>query len=149
MRKLGTGEQIGALYGAYFFITLYYSENLFGEPNSDLYRAFLQVIPSQKAWMLFGLSITLFYVVSMIWQHHIVIMFVNVLSGLFFTLIAVTYLFTYPNIGLALYTLVGFKNFQFVFRVSNEHEKHKTDKLKMKMKSKGSLHDYEKEDNNE
>lgn len=147
MRKLATVEQIASLYTAYFFITLYYSGNLFGKPESDLYRAFLQVIPSQNAWLLFGLSITILYVFSMIWQNYIVIMFVNALSGLFFSLIAITYLFTYPNIGLALITLVGFKNFQFVFRVSNEHEKRKTDKLKMKMKSKGSLNDYEKEEN--
>lgn len=146
MRKLATVEQIASLYAAYFFITLYYTDDLFGKPESDLYKAFLQVIPSQKAWLLFGLFITIFYVISMIWQNYIVIMFVNALSGLFFTLIAVTYLFTYPNIGLALFTLVGFKNFQYVFRVSNEHERIKLDKLKVKMKSKGSLNDYNKEE---
>ncbi|MFI3545173.1 hypothetical protein V5G65_03725 [Mammaliicoccus sciuri] len=136
MRKLSTIEQINALYAPYFAITLFFAKELFNSEQSNLYRSLLQVLPSQMAWCVFGSIITVIYVISMYWKHHVLAMFINGLSGVFFTLISVTYLFTYPNIGLAIFALVGFKSFQEVYKISNRHEQTKIDQYKQELVSK-------------
>ncbi|WP_323705343.1 hypothetical protein [Mammaliicoccus sciuri] len=136
MRKLSIIEQINAFYASYFAITLFFAKELFNSEQSNLYRALLQVLPSQMAWCAFGSIITVIYVISMYWKHHILAMFINGLSGVFFTLISVTYLFTYPNIGLAIFALVGFKSFQEVYKISNRHEQTKIDQYKQELVSK-------------
>ncbi|MEX5937127.1 hypothetical protein [Mammaliicoccus sciuri] len=136
MRKLSTIEQINILYAPYFSITLFFAQELFNKEQSNLYQSLLKVIPNQMGWCIFGLIITIFYVLSMFWNHHAIAMFVNGLSGVFFTLISVTYLFTYPNIGLAIFALVGFKSFQEVYKISNKHEQKKTERYKQEIVSK-------------
>ncbi|MCJ0969733.1 hypothetical protein [Mammaliicoccus sciuri] len=145
MRKLSTIEQISVVYTSYFAITLFFANSLFDKEQSNLYQALLKVIPSQLGWCVFGLDITFFYIVSMFYKKHGFAMFVNGLNGVFFTLISVTYLFTYPNIGLAIFALVGFKSFQQVFKISNQHEQEKTDQYKKEINSKGNIHNYGKE----
>lgn len=146
MRKLATIEQINILYAPYFALTLFFADDLFTNEQSELYKSLLKVIPSQIGWCIFALIITGLYILSMFFKYHGLSMFVNGLSGVFFTLISVTYLFTYPNIGLAVFALVGFKSFQEVFKISNKHEQDKTEKYKKEINSKGSIHEYEKEE---
>lgn len=136
MRRLATIEQINALYAPYFTITLFFAKELFNSEQSNLYRSLLQVLPSQMAWCVFGLIITLLYILSMFWKHHAFAMFINGLSGVFFTLVSVTYLFTYPNIGLAIFALVGFKSFQEVYKISNNHEQNKIEQFKQELENK-------------
>ncbi|MCJ0907688.1 hypothetical protein MTW84_00580 [Mammaliicoccus sciuri] len=146
MRRLATIEQINILYAPYFVITLFFADDLFSNEQSELYKSLLKVIPSQIGWCIFALIITVMYVLSMFIKHHGISMFVNGLSGIFFTLISVTYLFTYPNIGLAIFALVGLKSFQQVFKISNQHEQEKTEKYKIEINAKGAIHEYDKEE---
>lgn len=136
MRKISSIEQIAMIYTSYFAITLYFANSLFDKEQSNLYQSLLKVIPSQMGWCLFAMIITILFVISMFWKSFYLAMIVNGVSGVFFTLISVTYLFTYPNIGLAIFALVGFKNFQQIFKLSNQHEQIKTEKYKNEIKKR-------------
>ena len=60
-------------------------------------------------------------------------MIINGVGGLFFMLIAVTYLFTYPNIGAGIFLFVSIYCFRQVYRVSNRHEYMQVRKVKQKL----------------
>lgn len=144
MKRLSAIEQIAMMYTFYFCITLYFAPSLFEKEQSNLYKSLLTVIPSQIGWSTLGFLITVLYVVSIFWKNYKLAMITNGVAGIFFTLVSVTYLFTYPNIGLAIFGLVGLKCYQQIYKISNHQEKEKTEKLKLKLESQCKINEYDK-----
>lgn len=135
MRKISTIEGISLMYIVYFYITLYFTPELFKAEHSDLYKALQRVMRSQDTWELTSMILIFLYIVSFFVKHYVSEMIVNGIGGIFFMLITVTYIFTYPNIGAGLFLFVSIYCFRQVYRVSNNHEKQQVDKLKQQLQS--------------
>lgn len=134
MRKISTIEGISVMYIVYFYITLYFTPELFKAERSDLYKALQRVMKSQDAWELTSMILILLYVISFFFKHYVPVMIINGIGGLFFMLIAVTYIFTYPNIGAGLFLFVSIYCFRQVYRVSNNYELQKVGKVKKQLR---------------
>ncbi|MDW4519856.1 hypothetical protein QI033_00620 [Staphylococcus saprophyticus] len=130
MRKISTIEGISVMYIVYFFITLFFTPNLFSAEKSDLYQALQRVFPMQDMWEITSMILIVLYVISFFINHYVSEMIINAIGGSFFMLVSVTYLFTYPNIGAGIFLFVSIYCFRQVYRANNRHEFQKVSKLK-------------------
>ena len=133
MRKTSTIENISIMYLLYFYVTLFFTPRLFEAEHSDLYEALQRVMESQDAWEFTSLTLIILYVITLFIKHYVAEMFINGIVGLFFALITVTYVFTYPNIGAGLFMFVSYYCFRQVYRASNRHEYMQVRKVKQKL----------------
>ena len=129
-KRLSQIELIVFGYATYFTITLFFAPELFINERTNLYDALLLLVPSQNIWELVGSFIVSLYVVLFFYRQHLFAMIVNGIGGAFMTLICVTYLFTYPNIGSGIFLFVSFGCFAQIYTISNEYENKKAEKMK-------------------
>lgn len=130
MRKISTIESISIMYIVYFFITLFFTPNLFSAEKSDLYQALQRVLPVQDMWEITSMILITLYIISFFINHYVSEMVINAMGGAFFMMVSVTYLFTYPNIGAGIFLFVSIYCFRQVYRASNRHEFQKVRNLK-------------------
>lgn len=135
MRKISTIESIAVMYIVYFFITLFFTPNLFSAEKSDLYQALQRVFPMQDMWEITSMTLIVLYIISFFIDHYVSEMVINAIGGAFFMVVSVTYLFTYPNIGAGIFLFVSVYCFRQVYRASNRHEHQKESKLKHDLSS--------------
>ena len=130
MRKISTIEGISVMYIVYFFITLFFTPNLFSAEKSDLYQALQRVFPMQDMWEITSMILIVLYVISFFINHYVSELIINAYGGSFFMLVSVNYLFTYPNIGAGIFLFVSIYCFRQVYRANNRHEFQKASKLR-------------------
>lgn len=133
-KRLSQIELIVFGYVTYFTITLFFAPKLFINERTNLYDALLLLVPSQNTWELVGSFIIALYVILFFYRQHLFAMIVNGVGGAFMTLICVTYLFTYPNIGSGIFLFVSLGCFAQIYIISNEYENQKAERLKVKQK---------------
>ncbi|MDW8551145.1 hypothetical protein [Staphylococcus saprophyticus] len=142
-RRISTIELVVLGYLIYFAATLFFSPTLFESEQSDLYKALIQLIPSQSAWVTTSSIIALVYIVSMFVKHHFAAMIVNTIGGAFSMMLCITYMFVYPNLGTGIFLFVSLGCFYQVFKESNRYEHEKAEVMRKEINSKGKLNDYE------
>jgi hypothetical protein len=132
MRKPNISETIVIAYAFYMWFTLTIDNTWFysaiqDDPNS-MYAAYLNFFHTQGNLAITSLVVGFLTVGILFVENYILRIFVNGIGLVYFTILAASYIFSYPNLGLglsAIITVIMIANINRLIDEKQEERKHK------------------------
>lgn len=110
MRKPQLSESIIIGYALYMSFTLMVDRNLLAagiEKNPDsMYRMYLELLGSQQNVILLSLAVAFISCAVLFTQNYTVRIISSIVGLVYFTILAVSFVFSYPNLGLGLAAII-------------------------------------------
>lgn len=106
MRKPNFNESAVIGYAAYMFFTLLVNRGWMFQVIQDnpesMYATYLEFLGSQTNLAVFSLAVALVTIFILFVENYIFRIAVNLIGLVYFTILAASYVFSYPNLGLGL-----------------------------------------------
>lgn len=127
-RSIQRVEWMTVVYLIYFYITTLWDPSLFSR-SEKIYELLNALIPFQLVWATMSLVIVFLYLASFLYGQYIALaILTNMIGGAFYAIVAVGFLFAWPNIGGGLFVLASIACFAQVGRLVSKREEESNEK---------------------
>lgn len=110
IRRPKLNETIIMAYGLYVWFTLNIDPNFFYSAIEDnpesMYAMYLDFLGSQNNVALFSLIVAILTVVTLFTKNYMLRIITSFIGLIYFTILAASYVFSYPNLGLGMALLI-------------------------------------------
>lgn len=132
LRKPNFAEVFSIAFGGYMWFTLtidsdWLYRNMESNPDS-MYWAYMELVGSQFNLAMFSLAVALITIGMLFVRSYTLRIIANVIGLIYFTILAASYVFSYPNIGLgmsAIIVVMLISNINSLIDEQQEEKKHK------------------------